>query len=227
MSRDRFRMDGRWWHPEVMSNGIPAEAFEFYEHLSADNTRDFWTAHKGEYEQYVRQPLQALAEVLESDFGAAHLYRPYRDMRFSMDKTPYKDHQGCVFEAENGLGWYVQVSAQGLMVAGGWYTSTGPQVKRFREHILEFGAADLRRALKPLPRAGFEVGGDMLKTRPRGVGEDNPDLDLLRHRTLHAARTWEPEAWMDTKRLRSTVHRSFERLRPMIDTLAGIVGPPE
>jgi uncharacterized protein (TIGR02453 family) len=211
----------------AMTNGIPAEAFDFYEHLGADNTREFWAAHKAEYEQYVRQPLQALADALEPDFGPAHLYRPYRDMRFSADKTPYKDHQGCVFEAENGLGWYLQVSVKGLMVAGGWYQSTPAQVKRYREHLLEAGGDTLRAALKPLPKAGFVVDGDMLKTRPRGVDEDNPEIDLLRHRTLHVTKVWEPEAWMGTKRVQRTIHGAFEKVRPLVVTLADIVGPPE
>ncbi|MEZ5158200.1 MAG: DUF2461 domain-containing protein [Candidatus Nanopelagicales bacterium] len=207
--------------------GIPAEAFEFYEHLDVDNSREFWTEHKSDYERFVRDPLRELAESLEPDFGPAKLYRPYRDMRFSRDKTPYKDHQGCLFAAENGLGWYVQVSAHGLMVAGGWYSSTGPQVKRFRQHISEAGAEDIRAALKGLPKAGFTIDGDQLKSRPRGIPDDHPDLDLLRHRTLHATKTWEPEAWMGTKRLRTTVHKSLEKLRPMVVTLAQIVGPPE
>ncbi|MEZ5185097.1 MAG: DUF2461 domain-containing protein [Candidatus Nanopelagicales bacterium] len=207
--------------------GIPAEAFDFYDHLAVDNSKEFWAEHKGEYEHFVRAPLQSLADALEPDFGQAKLYRPYRDMRFSNDKTPYKDHQGCYFAFENGLGWYLQVSSTGFMVAGGWYTSTSPQVKRYREHLLEFGAGELRAALNGLPRAGFTIGGDQLKTRPRGVAEDNPDLDLLRHRTLHATRTWEPESWMETRRLQTTVHKSFDKLRPMISTLAGIVGPPE
>lgn len=81
--------------------GIPAEAFEFYEHLDVDNSREFWIEHKSEYEQYVRDPLHELAQSLEPDFGPAKLYRPYRDMRFSRDKTPYKDHQGCFFAADN------------------------------------------------------------------------------------------------------------------------------
>lgn len=207
--------------------GIPAEAFEFYDHLAVDNSKEFWAQHKGEYEQFVREPLQALADVLEPDFGRAKLYRPYRDMRFSNDKTPYKDHQGCYFAADNGLGWYLQVSSRGLMVAGGWYSSTAPQVKRYREHILESGAGGLRTALKGLPKAGFAIDGDQLKTRPRGVAEDHADLDLLRYRTLHATRLWEPEAWMETRRLQNTVRKSFEKLRPMILTLADIVGPQE
>lgn len=210
-----------------MTNGIPAEAFEFYERLDTDNTREFWTAHKGDYEQYVRQPLQDLADALAPDFGPAHLYRPYRDMRFSRDRTPYKDHQGCVFAFENGLGWYLQVSAQGFMVAGGWYSSTPAQVKRYRGRILESGADDLRATLEPLLGSGFEIGGDALKTRPRGVAPDHPDIDLLRHRSLHVTRKWEPEAWMGTERLHATVHSSFDLMRPMLATLAGIVGPPE
>ncbi len=210
-----------------MTNGIPAEAFEFYERLEAENTREFWAEHKAQYEQFVREPLSDLAEELAPEFGPGHLYRPYRDMRFSRDAAPIKDHQGCVFAADNGLGWYLQVSASGLMVAGGWYQSTPMQVKRFREHILESGAVTLRAALKALPRAGFEVGGEQLKTKPRGVDDDNPDLDLLRHRTLHVTRTWQPQAWMGTKRLQSTVRTSFEKMRPLMGALADMVGPPE
>lgn len=207
--------------------GIPAEAFEFYERLEIDNTREFWSEHKTDYEQCVREPLRTLAEALQPDFGEGKLYRPYRDMRFSNDKTPYKNHQGCFFPAENGLGWYLQVSSSGLMVAGGWYRSTPAQVKCYREHLLEFGGKQLRAALKGLPKAGFTVDGEQLKTRPRGVPEDHADVDLLRHRTVHATRMWQPEPWMETRRLQTTVYRSFEKLRPMIVTLADIVGPAE
>lgn len=132
-----------------------------------------------------------------------------------------------MFEAENGLAWYLQVSAQGLMAAGGWYQSTPEQVKRYREYLLEAGGDRLRAALKPLPRAGFEIGGDLLKTRPRGVPEDNPDIDLLRHRTMHVTKVWEPEAWMGTRRVEKTVYTAFEKMRPLMVTLADIVGPPE
>lgn len=210
-----------------MTIGIPAEAFDFYDLLAVENTREFWDAHKAEYQQNVRAPLEELAAALEAEFGAMHLYRPYRDMRFSRDKSPIKDHQGCLFEGPNGLGWYLQVSSSGLMAAGGWYQSTPPQVKRYREAIATRGTADLRAALKVATKGGYEIGGDQLKTRPRGVAEDDPDLDLYRHRTLHATRTWAPEAWMGTKRVERTVRGSFEKLRPLIDVLGDMVGPPE
>jgi uncharacterized protein (TIGR02453 family) len=208
-----------------MSVGIPAEAFDFYDQLAVDNTREFWAAHKSDYQRYVRDPLQALAEVVESDYGPAHLYRPYRDMRFAKDKTPIKDHQGCVFAAENGLGWYLQISGRGLMVAGGWYQSTSAQVKRYRQHLAQFGSGPLRQAREVAVAAGFTIDGDQLKTRPRGVAEDSPDLDLLRHRTMHATRQWEPVVWMETPELEVVVRESFEALRPLIEVLADIVGP--
>jgi uncharacterized protein (TIGR02453 family) len=208
-------------------SGIPAEAFDFYDHLAADNTREFWAAHKGEYEQYVRAPLQELADALKPEFGEPHMYRPYRDMRFSKDKTPIKDHQGCLFSYENGLGWYMQISGSGLMVAGGWYMSTPAQVKRYRAHVAEVGAQDLRKSMKALEKAGFEVSGDQLKTRPRGIPEDHRDLDLLRYRSMHTSKSWEPEPWMGTARVRSQVQTSFETMRPFLQALSAIVGPPD
>ena len=59
------------------------------------------------------EPLERLLAELEPEFGASHLFRPYRDVRFSKDKLPYKDHQGAFCGAEDGVGWYVQVSAPG------------------------------------------------------------------------------------------------------------------
>jgi hypothetical protein len=105
--------------------GIPAEAFDFYDGLVADNSRIYWGEHKHEYQKFVKEPLIALATELGPEFGEAHMYRPYRDLRFGKDKTPYKDHQGMFVESKNGLGWYLQLSGAGVMIAGGWYMSAG------------------------------------------------------------------------------------------------------
>src|SRR5258708_33333659 len=70
-------------------NGLPAEAFGFYERLEVDNSKSFWAAHKAEYEQYVREPMIALGDELVQEFGDATVFRPYRDIRFSADKSPY------------------------------------------------------------------------------------------------------------------------------------------
>ena len=207
--------------------GIPAEAFDFYDALAADPTKSWWQAHKQDYLREVRAPLIALGAELAPEFGEPHLYRPYRDVRFAKDKSPYKDHQGLFTQYRNGLGWYLQLSAHGLMVAGGWYTSTTEQVARYRAAIDE-GAGDLLEGyLKDLRKAGFTIGGEQLKSRPRGVSADHPQLELLRYRSIYARRDWQPAAWMGTRAAASRVAKAWRAMSPWLQWLADVVGPGE
>jgi len=96
-------------------HGIPVAALDFYEDLEADNTKSFWNSHKQVYDQSVRAPIEELAAALAPAFGPGKLFRPYRDVRFAKDKTPYKTHQGVWF-GESAR--YLHVSAAGLFVAG-------------------------------------------------------------------------------------------------------------
>src|SRR6266568_1312279 len=70
--------------------GWPAEAIEFYEGLEADNTRAYWQDHKKEYEELVKGPMVELLAELAGEFGEGKIFRPFRDVRFSKDKSPYK-----------------------------------------------------------------------------------------------------------------------------------------
>src|SRR5271170_798149 len=91
-------------------SGWPVEAVEFYEGLRADNTKTYWVAHKSTYDDCVLRPMQDLLVDLEPEFGEGKIFRPYRDVRFSPDKTPYKTAIGATLAA----GGYVQLSAEGL-----------------------------------------------------------------------------------------------------------------
>ena len=75
--------------------GWPEEALEFYEGLAADNSKAYWTEHKAVYEDKVLRPMTELVEELAAEFGEAKIFRPYRDVRFSPDKSPYKTHIGA------------------------------------------------------------------------------------------------------------------------------------
>src|SRR5262249_56579049 len=100
--------------PEMSFSGWPEEALDFYEGLAADNSKTYWTAHKHVYETAVLRPMTELVEELAPEFGEAKIFRPYRDVRFSKDKTPYKTHIGALV----GRG-YVQFSLQGLAAGNG------------------------------------------------------------------------------------------------------------
>jgi len=211
----------------VTFTGFPDAAFAFYEGLAADNSKAYWTAHKGTYDDAVRGPMLDLLAGLEEEFGAGHTFRPYRDVRFARDKTPYKDHQGGYVEAGDAVGYYIQLSADGLMVAGGWYSPQGQQVQRYREVVAGPAGAELQRLLTQVTDAGFEVGGDRLKTRPRGVDADHPRIDLLRHRSVVASRTHPPRGWVHTAKALDRVREGWDTLRPLVTWLADHVGPGE
>ena len=117
--------------------GIPAEAFDFYDAPRSGPDEILVAGPQTGLSARGARPLVALGAELAPEFGEPHLYRPYRDVRFAKDKSPYKDHQGLFTQYRNGLGWYLQLSAHGLMVAGGWYTSTTEQVARYRAAIDE------------------------------------------------------------------------------------------
>ena len=205
--------------------GLPVEAFEFYDALAADNTRAWWKSHKSDYEQAVRDPLTALLGELAAEFGDAHLFRPHRDTRFSKDKSPLKDHQGGFIGLEDAVGYYVQVSAAGLMVAGGWYAPQGHQVARYRDAVDSGHADHLRSLVTKLERQGWEIDGQPLKTRPRGVDADHPNLDLLRFRALIGLRTYAVEPWLGTRKTLTVVRNGWRQLRPLTEWLADHVGP--
>src|SRR5437764_502068 len=108
--------------------GWPAEALEFYEDLEADNTKSYWQAHKTTYEQCVLAPMLELLTELEPEFGPGKVFRPYRDVRFSADKSPYKTAIGATL----ANGGYVQLSADGLGAGCGMYHLEADQLARFR-----------------------------------------------------------------------------------------------
>ncbi len=208
-------------------DGFPVEAFDFYETLAAHNTRAWWQSHKDDYQRLVREPMTRLLAELSDEFGDAHLFRPHRDTRFSKDKTPMKDHQGGYVAIEDAVGYYVQISASGLMVAGGWYSPQGAQVVCYREAIESGHAALVRKLMATAQRQGWEIDGQPLKTRPRGVDPDHPDLDLLRFKALTASRQYGVEPWMGTRRALTVVRNGWRQIAPLTEWLGDHVGPAQ
>jgi uncharacterized protein (TIGR02453 family) len=206
--------------------GFPEQALIFYEGLEADNSKPYWTDHKAEYDSCVRAPLEALLAELEPEFGAGKLYRPYRDVRFSKDKTPYKTAAGAVAEPAGGAGiLYVQLSAAGLRAAGGIYHAESDQVARLRRAVADdVPGGELERALAALRRAGYQVDGERLTRLPRGYPADHPRGELLRHKSLYAGRFWPPEPWLHERAALTRVRTAWRAFGPLNSWLAGNVG---
>lgn len=200
--------------------GFPVAALDFYDDLEVDNTKSFWEAHKQVYVDSVQQPMIALCAALAPEFGEAKIFRPYRDVRFAKDKTPYKTHQGAYVPVAPATGWYVQLSARGVMTGAGFYDAAPDRLAAFREAVADDRSGPrLAAALDGLTAAGFEVGGDRLKTSPRGYAADHPRIELLRHRSLTVSHDLGFEPVVHTSELAEVVRRDWRAARPMIDWL--------
>jgi uncharacterized protein (TIGR02453 family) len=180
----------------VAFGGWPQEALVFYEGLTADNSKSFWTAHKAVYQDAVQRPMEELVEQLAGEFGEPKIFRPYRDIRFSNDKTPYKTSIAAMI----GSACYVQFSADGLAAGAGLWQMDPPRLGRYRAAVDEdITGTRLAAIVAALRKAGIEVQGpDRLKSAPRGYDTDHPRIDLLRLKGIAAWREWPPEPWLHT-----------------------------
>lgn len=198
--------------------GFPVAALDFYDDLEVDNTKSFWEAHKHVYAESVKAPFEALAQALEPEFGAMKIFRPYRDVRFSKDKTPYKTHQGGFVGVAPSTGWYVQLAPQGLMTGGGFYEASGGRLAAFREAVAhDLYGSELEGILAALTAEGREIGGDRLKTSPRGYDADHPRIELLRHRSLVVRRDHGFAPVIHTPEALELVREDWRALRPLIE----------
>jgi uncharacterized protein (TIGR02453 family) len=203
--------------------GFGEDAVEFYDGLLADNSKAYWSDRKAVYEEQIRAPMQALLTALEPEFGPGKIFRPYRDVRFAKDKSPYKTACGATAGP-----YYVQLSAEGLMAAGGYYQMSGDQVARFRVAVDdERRGTDLAARLAALEAAGLTVAGERLKSRPRGFDADHPRLELLRFKSLYAWRSWPPDDVLHGPGVLDRVAQTWRTLRPLQEWLSDHVGPAE
>ncbi|MEV7635571.1 DUF2461 domain-containing protein [Pseudarthrobacter enclensis] len=206
--------------------GIPQEAFLFYGEIENNNTREWWLDHKGTYESTVREPLEALLAGLEPEFGPAKLFRPYRDVRFSPDKSPYKTAQGAFATRQEGVGFYLQVSADGLLVGGGYHSHTPAQLGRYRAAAdASASGAALQDLVDALAAAGFDVGGEKLKTVPRGFDRTHPRAELLKHKSLSAGVGLGRPDWVSTAAAGEEIANRWRALRPLVEWVGRYAAP--
>jgi len=202
--------------------GWQAEALEFFDGLAADNSKAYWQRNKPAYEQLVRAPMEELLAELEPAWGEGRIFRPYRDIRFSRDKSPYKTHIGATI----GQG-YVQLSADGLGAGCGMWEMARDQLERYRAAVDDDrpGGA-LAELVAEVEAGGIQVEGHgVLKTAPRGYPKDHPRIDLLRYKGLVTWRDWPAGAWLGTPKAKDRVVEFLERSRPIDEWLGTNVGP--
>jgi uncharacterized protein (TIGR02453 family) len=197
-------------------SGWPTVALEFYEGLEADNSKAYWTSHKAVYQEQVLRPMEELLEDLVPEFGSSKIFRPYRDVRFSNDKTPYKTHIGATV---GGTG-YVQFSADGMSAGTGMWHLEPDELIKYRAAVAGPDGAELAAIVAGLERAGVEIHGHgSLKSAPRGYSADHPRIGLLRHKGLTTWRHWNPSPALSTPTVAGNVIDLFRTSAAFCDWL--------
>ena len=114
-------------------------------------------------------------------------------------------------------GWYLEVSAAGVRSAAGCYHADSATLKSIRAGIDSPDGAELQRLLDDLIAQGWQLGGDELKTAPRGYSTDHPRIGLLRKRALTVSTDYGFADFVATTGLLDRVRADWDSARPLID----------
>jgi uncharacterized protein (TIGR02453 family) len=174
-------------------DGFGPKVRRWFQGLEADNSREYFAAHRDVFEQSVRDQMEALLTELSKKFGGeVKLFRQHRDIRFSPDKSPYKTNTyGVIYGSELAAhGLYASISARGLVAGSGYHMMARDQLDRYREAVADDARGpELGKLLAKAEKAGLEVWGESLATAPRGYPKDHERIELLRRKSLALGNT--------------------------------------
>ena len=187
------------------------DTISFLRRLAENNNRDWFHAHKHEYEALVREPALTFIEdikphleklsphfMAKADKTGGSLMRVYRDVRFSKNKTPYKTNIGIQFRHEQGKdvhapGFYVHIEPSRVFIGVGKRHPHADGLKMIRQHIDTFPQSwmDSQRDERFLKH--FKLSGESLKRAPKGYPQDHPMIDELKRKDFIAIADMAPE----------------------------------
>jgi uncharacterized protein (TIGR02453 family) len=188
--------------------GFPSEGIDFLKQLKRNNNRPWFEKHREEYESYVKLPMQSLIAALQPHFQRfapefdlnpkRSLFRVYRDIRFSSDKTPYKTHVAAHFvvrgkpKGVEGLGYYLHIEPGEVFLGGGIYMPDGGQLKNIR-HSIDANANGFLSILrnKKFISVFKKLEGEKLKRIPKGYDPDHPMAEWLKQKQIFVGVEWQ------------------------------------
>lgn len=224
-----------------------AATLRFFQGLRRNNVKSWFEAHRTEYEYQVRDPMRALIE--EMDLRLARIapeitgdpkrsmFRIYRDIRFSKDKSPYKTHAACWFhhqdadrrvgsEAEGGgAGFYFHIAPRNSFVGGGMWMPPRPVLNKIRDAIAEDPKRFERVVRAPRLVRRFKGLSDeaVLKRVPRGFAEEHPAARWLKYQSFVTGRML-TDGQVTSSRLPALLQADFAVMVPLVRWLNGVLG---
>jgi uncharacterized protein (TIGR02453 family) len=208
--------------------GFAPEVREWFVGLEADNSREYFAAHRDFFEASVRGQMEALlAELADKLGGEVKMFRQNRDIRFSADKSPYKTNTyGVIYGSDLAAsGLYASISARGLVAGSGYHVMARDQLDRYREQVAsDEQGRELERLIAKVRKAGLDVWGESLATAPRGYAKDHERIELLRRKSLSLGATLDFSPGIDRAGGLRFVTRTWRSAAPVTGWLDRSVG---
>ncbi len=220
-----------------MNTHLASETIAFLKNLKENNNKEWFTANKNQFEEakadFESFITSLFAEIAKFDPAISHhkakdcIFRIYRDVRFSKDKSPYKAHFGAHItpaekksEIHTRSGYYIHIEPDGnSMLAGGAYLPQGDWLKNIRQEI-DYNGKDLIEIIEnPAFKKAFgELEGEKLKRMPKGYSEDHPNIELLKLKSFLATHKVNDSEIIKPDFLENAVS-VFKTLKPLGDFL--------
>lgn len=213
-----------------MSRGWATQAVGFFAELEQHNDREWWMANRGVYDTLIKPAFVALLDDI-SGFDSWRVYRPNNDARFGSTKGAYKTFIGAVSERPDGVGAFVRVSADGLLVGTGMPMPAADQLQRLRTALdQEQSGEAFRAAAEHVGSAGgrvFHGRWDPLRRVPHGHSADHPRAEFLRWKGVEIGHRDARPTWLDGHEASAKVDEVVSRGEPLHAWLARHVGPSD
>ncbi|MEP2278169.1 DUF2461 domain-containing protein [Maribacter sp.] len=215
----------------MLETNITKSTFQFLNKLKNNNNRDWFTEHKAEFkaeETKVKSFFNHVLDLLKSndEIEKLKVFRIYRDVRFSKNKTPYKTHLSASF-ARAGKhrrgGYYIQIAPGNSFIATGFWNPEKNDLLRIRKEW-EIDTTDLTDITedKKFKSIWGELVGDELKTAPKGFDKDHPNIKFIRKKQYIFVKNFTDKEVLSDD-FANTVYESFLAIRPYFDLMSNIL----
>ena len=224
--------------------GLPKDYFAFFKELKANNNREWFNDNKPRFRESVQEPLAAFVEamaprlkkvskhfVADPRLNGGSVFRIYKDVRFSKDKSPYKTHGGVQFRHALGKdahapGFYVHLAADEVFYGGGIWHPPAPQLLLIREAIRDKAKPWKSATTSAAFNKRFKnVRGDGLKRPPRGFDAEDPMIDDIKRKSFFAMADGTPASAKKPSFV-DDVAAAMKDSKPMMKFLCEAVGAP-
>lgn len=221
--------------------GFTPELFQFLEDLSQHNDKAWFTQNKARYEDHLVQPMLGFIEAMEPrlrgispHFEAipkkvgGSLFRIYKDVRFSKDKRPYKEHAACQFRHEAGKdahapGFYLHIAPHEVFYGGGVWLPPSDKLAKIRDRIRD-KPEQWAKAIADIQATGHFPGieGESLSRPPKGYDKTLPQIEDIKRKSFFVMRASTPEEVLKSDFI-SDVAETFAAARPLMAFLCAAV----